>query len=637
MSMFRVEQLHKTFGEKTLFDHISFSIEKKERVGLIGVNGTGKSTLLKVLAQIDGKESGELIYPNDFSIEYLPQDPELEEDLTVLEQVYYGDAPVMKTMRAYEQALLKLEQDPMNESYQKKLADVQQKMDEQNAWEANTLAKTVLTKLGVSDFTKNVKELSGGQRKRVSIAKSLIQPVDLLLLDEPTNHLDNMTIEWLEGFLAQYPGAIMLITHDRYFLNRVTKRIFELDHGKLYQYNGNYELFLEKKAERDQEEDQQENKRQNLLRRELAWLKRGAKARTTKQKARKQRVEAIQEDTPQSKHGDVDFAIGSTRLGKKVIELEKVSKSFQGQTIISNLDYLIIPGERLGIIGPNGVGKTTLLNMMAGRILPDEGKIHVGDTVKIGYYTQNHEEMDEKLRMIDYIKQTAEVVHTADGQVITAEQMLERFLFSRPMQWTHIRRLSGGERRRLYLLKTLMEEPNVLFLDEPTNDLDTQTLSILEDYLDQFPGVVITVSHDRYFLDRVVDKLLVFQKEGPIERYFGSYSEWLETAKEKEVERQQLKSLENKQKIIEPNTTKKPKKLSYKDQQEWNTIEDRIAELEQRQETVEKEIADTGSDFDKARDLFDEQKRLEEELDKAMERWTELSMIVEEMEEDKKK
>lgn len=651
MSMYRVEQLHKTFGEKTLFDHITFSIEKKERIGLIGVNGTGKSTLLKVLAGIDGKESGELIHANDFSIEYLPQDPELEEDLTVLEQVYYGDSPVMRTLRAYEQALLKLEEDPLSESCQKKLSDAQEKMDDHNAWDASTVAKTVLTKLGVTDFTKKVNHLSGGQRKRVSIAKSLIQPVDLLLLDEPTNHLDNITIEWLEGFLAQYRGAIMVITHDRYFLNRVTKRIFELDHGRLHQYNGNYELFLEKKAEREIEEDQQEGKRQNLLRRELAWLRRGAKARTTKQKARKQRVEAIQEDTPQEKLGNVDFAIGSSRLGKKVIELEQVTKSFDGQKFIDKLDYLIIPGERLGIIGPNGVGKSTLLNMMARRIEPDEGTIDVGETVRIGYYTQNHEEMDENLRMIEYIKKTAEVVHTSQGQVITAEQMLERFLFSRPMQWTHIRRLSGGERRRLYLLKVLMEEPNVLFLDEPTNDLDTQTLSILEDYLEQFPGVVITVSHDRYFLDRVVDKLLVFQKDGPIERYFGSYSEWLEEAKEKEAELQQLKNIENKQRNDEfkqknqknkqkdpaaQSTKVPPKKLSYKDQQEWDTIEDRIAELEEKQETVEKDIAATGSDFDKAKEFLREQKRIEKELEKAMERWTELSVIVEEINAEKK-
>ncbi|PYZ92339.1 multidrug ABC transporter ATP-binding protein [Salipaludibacillus keqinensis] len=636
MSMFRVEQLHKTFGEKTLFNHISFSIEKKQRIGLIGVNGTGKSTLLKVLAGIEGKEEGQLIHANDFTIEYLPQDPELEEGLTVLEQVYYGDSPVMRTLRGYEEALMNLEKDPMNEGTQKKLASMQQKMDELDAWEASTMAKTILTKLGVSQFTKKVDHLSGGQRKRVSIAKSLIQPVDLLLLDEPTNHLDNITIEWLEGFLAQYPGAIMLITHDRYFLNRVTKRIFELDHGELYQYEGNYELFLEKKAEREIDQENQENKRQNLLRRELAWLKRGAKARTTKQKARKQRVEAIQEDTPLTKQGDVDFAIGSTRLGKKVIVLDQISKSYDEETLIDQFSYLIIPGDRLGIIGPNGIGKTTLLNMMAQRIKPDSGTIETGETVKIGYYTQNHEELDGNLRMIEYIKQTAEVVHTADGQVVTAEQMLERFLFSRAMQWTHIRRLSGGERRRLYLLKTLMEEPNVLFLDEPTNDLDTQTLSVLEDYLDQFPGVVITVSHDRYFLDRVVDKLIVFKGQGQIDRYFGSYSEWLAEEKEKEVS-QPVVSQSNVKPSNQPNKKAKPKKLSYKDQQEWNSIEDTIAQLEEKLESIGKEIEETGSDFDKARDLFEAQKLTEEELEKAMERWTELSMIVEELEEDKQK
>lgn len=638
MSMFRAEGLYKTYGEKTLFDHISFSLEKKERIGLIGVNGTGKSTLLKVLAGIEGKESGELIHANDFSMEYLPQEPELDDELTVLEQVYYGDAPVMKVMRDYEEGLWALEKNPADEKAQKKLTVLQQKMDELGAWEANTLAKTVLTKLGISEFSKKVAHLSGGQRKRVAIAKALIQPVDLLLLDEPTNHLDNLTIEWLEGFLAQYPGAIMLITHDRYFLNRVTKRIFELDRGKLYQYDGNYELFLENKAKREIEEEQQESKRQNLLRRELAWLKRGAKARTTKQKARKQRVEAIQDDKPDAKEGEVDFSIGSARLGKKVIELEHVSKSFGNQKLIDRLDYLVVPGERLGIIGPNGIGKTTLLNMMAGRIEPDEGEIHTGETVKIGYYTQDHEKMDDSLRMIDYIKQTAEVVHTADGQVITAEQMLERFLFSRAMQFTHIRRLSGGERRRLYLLKVLMEEPNVLFLDEPTNDLDTQTLSVLEDYLDQFPGVVITVSHDRYFLDRVVDKLLVFKGNSSIDRYIGTYSTWLETEKEKAV--QQPKHAGESDKISSADGKQpqpKPKKLSYKEQQEWQTIEDRIAGLEEKLETIGHDIENAGSDFDKARDLFNEQKAAEEELELAMERWEELSVKVEEIEAEKSK
>ncbi|MGJ9385111.1 multidrug ABC transporter ATP-binding protein [Salipaludibacillus neizhouensis] len=634
MSMFRVTDLRKTYGEKTLFNDISFSIEKKDRIGLIGVNGTGKSSLLKVLSGIEGKEGGKLDHSNDFLLEYLPQEPILEEELTVLDQVYYGNSAVMKTLRAYEEAQILLEKNPNDEGAQNRLIKAQGKMDDEGAWEANTIAETVLTKLGVPEYSKKVSELSGGQRKRVSIAKALIQPVDLLLLDEPTNHLDNITIEWLEGFLSNYPGAIILITHDRYFLNRVTKRIFELDHGELYQYDGNYELFLEKKSLRELDEGNKETKRQNLLRRELAWLRRGAKARSTKQKARKQRVETLQDDTPNAKLQNVDFSIGSHRLGKKVIELENISKSYDDKTLVNKLDYLIIPGERLGIIGPNGIGKTTLLNMMAGRITPDEGTLDIGETVKIGYYTQNHEEMDENLRMIDYIKETAEVVHTSKGEVITAEQMLERFLFSRSAQWTHIRRLSGGERRRLFLLKTLMEEPNVLFLDEPTNDLDTQTLSVLEDYLDQFPGVVITVSHDRYFLDRVIEKLLVFEGDGKISRYYGSYSEWLDSEKQKQEDSSPIK----KEKINndEPTASKdKPKKLAYKDQLEWDTIEDRIETLEQKLEGIAEDIEKTGSDFDKARDFMENQKKLEKELEEAMSRWTELSVLVEEIESEK--
>ncbi|WP_078577626.1 ABC-F family ATP-binding cassette domain-containing protein [Salipaludibacillus agaradhaerens] len=634
MSLLRVENLHKTYGEKILFNHLSFVVEPKDRIGLIGVNGTGKSSLLKVLAGLDGREAGELIHANNFTMEYLPQEPALQEELTVLEQVYYGDAPVMKAMRAYEEALMALETDPANSGAQKKLAACQEKMDELDAWEANTLAKTVLTKLGVHTFTKKVAHLSGGQKKRVAIAKALIQPVDLLLLDEPTNHLDNVTIEWLEGFLANYQGAIMLITHDRYFLNRVTKRIFELDRGRLFQYDGNYELFLEKKAERELNEEQQEVKRQNLLRRELAWLQRGAKARTTKQKARKQRIEGIQQDTPLAKQGDLDFAIGSTRLGKQVIELKDVATSIDNKMLINGLSYLVVRGERLGIIGPNGIGKSTLLNMMAGRKKPDKGSITTGETVKIGYYTQEHEEMDENMRMIDYIKETAEVVYTIDGVAITAEQMLERFLFSRAMQFTYIRRLSGGERRRLYLLKILMEEPNVLFLDEPTNDLDTQTLSVLEDYLDQFPGVVITVSHDRYFLDRVVDKLLVFKGNAVIDTYYGTYSEWLS---EKTAAVKQAKDTAPLSVAAKKEATNKPKKLSYKEQQEWQTIEGKISNLEERLEQIASEIEASGSNVDKARDLYNEQLEVEAQLEQAMERWTELSLIVEEIEANKHK
>lgn len=632
MSILLVENLYKTYGEKTLFDDISFSISDKQRIGLIGPNGTGKSSLLKALAEIEPAERGTLSHANTFKIEYVAQEPELNEELSVLDQIYYGDSLIMKTMREYEQALLDLESDPSNEKKLKRLMNTQQKMDENEAWEANTVAKTVLTKLGLRDFTRQVKHLSGGQKKRVAIAKALIQPADLLILDEPTNHLDNETVEWLEAFLGSYKGALLMVTHDRYFLNRVTNHIFELDNGKLYVYEGNYETYLEKKAEREEIALQNEDKRQNTLRRELAWLRRGAKARTTKQKARIQRVESLQEETGPAAKGSVEFAIGSQRLGKKVIEVEALSKSLDGKELVRNLDYLIVPGERLGIIGPNGSGKTTLLNMLAGRMTPDEGSVEVGETVKIGYYTQDHEELDGNLRVVDYIKETAQVITTVDGQTITAEQMLERFLFPRYMQYTYIRKLSGGEKRRLYMLKVLMEEPNVLFLDEPTNDLDIQTLGILEEYLENFPGVVLTVSHDRYFLDRVVDHLLAFEGAGKVVRFQGSYSDYMEEKKERDEEAAAVKKEAT---VVEdapvaPRKEKK-KKLSYKEQQDWDTIEDRIMTLEEKKEQIDVAIVAAGSDFGKISELMVEQKKIESELEAAMERWEELSLLVEEL------
>lgn len=446
MSILKAENLYKTYGDKTLFDHISFHIEENERIGLIGPNGTGKSTLLKVIAGLESIEEGEITKSGSVHVEFLHQDPELPAGQTVLEHIYSGESAVMKTLREYEKALYELGEDPENEQRQKHLLAAQAKMDANNAWDANTLAKTVLSKLGVNDVTKPVNELSGGQKKRVAIAKNLIQPADLLILDEPTNHLDNETIEWLEGYLSQYPGSVILVTHDRYFLNRVTNRIYELERGSLYTYKGNYEVFLEKRAEREAQAEQKETKRQNLLRRELAWLRRGAKARSTKQKARIDRMETLKEQKGPQSSGSLDFAIGSHRLGKQVIEAENVMIAYDGRMLVDRFNELVIPGERIGIIGPNGIGKTTLLNTLAGRHTPDGGHITIGQTVRIGYYTQDHSEMNGELKVIEYIKETAEVVKTADGDIITAEQMLERFLFPRSMQQTYIRKLSGGEK-----------------------------------------------------------------------------------------------------------------------------------------------------------------------------------------------
>ncbi|UUZ94645.1 ATP-binding cassette domain-containing protein [Paenibacillus sp. P25] len=445
MNILTVEQLVKTYGEKTLFDHIDFQINERERIGLVGVNGTGKSTPLKIMAGEEPIESGRMLHSNHFRVEYLPQNPAFDPDSTVLEQVFYGDTPLMRALREYEWALAELQLDPADEKRQAKLFAAQRRMDETGAWEAATLAKTVLTRLGLHDFGQKVGTLSGGQRKRVAMARVLIQPADLLILDEPTNHIDHETVEWLEEFLSKWKGASLLVTHDRYFLDRVTNRIFELDRGKLYSYEGNYAAFLEKKAERLEREAAEEDKRQNQLRRELAWLRRGAKARTTKQKARVERVIALRDRKTDGPAAAMDMALGASRLGKKIMELNDVSKAFGGRKLVDDFSYIVLPEDRIGIIGPNGGGKSTFLNMLAGRLTPDQGSIELGPTVKLAYYTQENVEMDEKLRVIEYIKEAAEVIRTADGEAITAAQMLERFLFPPALQWTPIGRLSGGE------------------------------------------------------------------------------------------------------------------------------------------------------------------------------------------------
>lgn len=623
--MLTIEKLHRSYGEKVLFKSVTCTIAANDRIGLIGVNGTGKSSFLRTIAGIDSPEEGNISHPKDYQIEYLAQEPDLDSSLTVIEQIYYGDSTIMKTMRDYEYALQKLQQDSTNEEAQSHLLHVQEKMDEFGAWEASTAAKTILTKLGITAFDKQVTELSGGQKKRVALAKALIQPANLLILDEPTNHLDNETVEWLEMHLSTYQGALLLVTHDRYFLNRVTNHIFELDRGNFYVYEGNYEVFLEKKAEREALEASSQQKHQNTLRRELAWLQRGARARSTKQKARIERVADLQGEKFNGKDKEVDFKVGATRLGKQVIELTNIEKKFDQQQIIHNFSRLIKPGDRIGIIGPNGSGKTTLLNMMANRMKPDAGEISIGETVKIGYYTQGESELDGSMRIIDYIKEIAQVIYTKDGEIITAEQMLEHFLFSRAEQWSYIRSLSGGEKRRLYLLRVLMTEPNVLFLDEPTNDLDVQTLGVLEEYLHEFPGVVITVSHDRYFLDRVVDQLLIFSDKSKIDSFYGNYSEYLAQVEDKP------KQIKVTPKTIETQPKQK-KKLSYHEQKEWEKIEQVIMELEEKAENLQTEIADSGSDFDKVQELFKEQQNVEKELEDMMERWEELSLLVEAIE-----
>lgn len=624
MKMLSIENITKSYGEKVLFNDIHFTIGERERIGLIGVNGTGKSSLLKIVAGIDQADSGDIVCAKDYQISYLSQQPELEPELNVLEQVFYGDAPILKLMKEYETALLKLEKDPENSAVQEELMNIQHRMDSADAWDANTAAKTILTKLGITDFSKKTDELSGGQKKRVALAQVLIEAPDLLILDEPTNHLDYETVKWLEEYLGRSSGSLLLVTHDRYFLDRVTNRIFELDGGSLYTYKGNYADFLEAKAIREENEAATLDKKKNLFRHELEWIRRGAKARSTKQKARIQRFEELETQVSSSNMNEkLDISLSGSRLGKQVLELKSATKSFEDRVILDDFNLLIKPKDRLGIIGRNGTGKSTLLNILSGRLPLDSGELITGQTVNIVYYTQENEDLDENKRMIEYLKETAEIVHTSDGKTISAAQMLERFLFPPFTHGTPIRKLSGGEKRRLYLLKLLMEEPNVLLLDEPTNDLDTQTLTVLEDYLEDFPGVVITVSHDRYFLDKAVDTLLVLEGAGEISLFYGNYTDYLEKQTQKEAPVAVVK----KDKVEIEDKTKK-KKMSYMEKREWESIEDKIAATEARLEEIQVEMAGIGSDFEKGQNLMKEETDLNDKLEELIERWSYLSELV---------
>jgi ABC transport system ATP-binding/permease protein len=624
MKMLTVEGISKSYGEKTLFQQLSFTVKEGERIGIIGVNGAGKSTLLRIIAGVDAPDEGNIACPKDFTIGYLPQQPELRPNLTVLEQVFQRDTPLIRLLRDYELALAELAEHPLDEKRQARLYTLSQQMDAQNAWDANANAKAILTKLGIPDMTKRIGALSGGQKRRVALAQALIEAPDLLVLDEPTNHLDDEAIRWLEDYLVRYRGAVLFVTHDRYFLDRVTNRIFELDGGKLYTYVGNYAAFLEAKAIREEQEHAARQKRRQLYLRELEWVKRGAKARTTKQKARLQRFAQLEASLATEKSGQLEMKLGGSRLGKKVIELKGISHLFGGKHLFHSFDLLVKPGDRIGIVGPNGSGKSTLLNIIAGRLRPEEGEVEIGPTVKIAYYTQEHVEMDEQKRVIEYIREAGEAIRTVDGEMISAAQLLEQFLFPMHMHGTPIRKLSGGEKRRLYLLRLLMSEPNVLLLDEPTNDLDTQTLTVLEDYLQSFPGVVITVSHDRYFLDKVAEQLLILDGNGNIRTYIGEYSEYLE-------EQRQLPPKQEKQAVKETKPSRKQTKrrLTYKEQKEWEEIETNIAKLEEELQRVAEEMEACASDYEKVQQLAEQYEALSAELDALLERWAELSELVE--------
>ncbi|WP_214850027.1 ABC-F family ATP-binding cassette domain-containing protein [Exiguobacterium sp. s193] len=622
--LLKVDQLKKEFADKIVFEDVTFSVTPGDRIGIIGVNGTGKSTLLHILAGKETADFGELHHPNDYRIRLLSQSTDYPEDQTVMEVLLSGNTPTINALRHYETARLALEQDPTSETLLKRFIDAQTEIDAANAWDTESRLKMILTRLGITDLEAKIGSLSGGQRKRVGLAEALLDEADLLLLDEPTNELDAETITWLESQIREYRGAILLITHDRYFLNRVTNHMMEIANGTAHFYVGNYESFLEKRAERRERTASMEEKRQNILRRELAWLRRGAKARTTKQKARIQRVDALQELSYEEEEATLEVQVGSTRLGKKVIEATELGHTFGERTLFQSFSWLFGRKERYGIVGRNGSGKSTLLSILAKQLEPTQGEIVHGETVKVGFYGQFAEFTHPERRVIDEVERIAQVITTLDGQEITASQMLEQFLFKPEAQYKPIGKLSGGEKRRLKLLTILMDEPNVLFLDEPTNDLDTETLSVLEDYLESFPGTVITVSHDRYFLDRVVDRLLAFENN-TIVSYYGQYTDYLEQRDEDAPEATLV--TEVKEEMLPP--IEVPKKLSYQEQQDWTTIETQIEDAEAELEQLEQQLASAGSDIGQVNELYQKIEKGKVHLDQLMDYWSYLSEKIE--------
>ncbi|HVZ38647.1 MAG TPA: ABC-F family ATP-binding cassette domain-containing protein [Candidatus Kapabacteria bacterium] len=629
MTILSIENLGKNFGIKPLFTGLTFGVQEGERVGLIGANGSGKTTLLRIIAGAETPDTGRVMLAGSPVVGYLPQNPPFDENQTVLDAIFTASNESMRLLSDYEHACHELaaaEGTPRADEPMRRVAELAARLESAGAWELETNATVVLAKLGITDTGARMGQLSGGQRKRVALAHALIERPDLLILDEPTNHLDAETIEWLEEYLARYSGALLLVTHDRYFLDRVTDHIVELDRGAAQTYAGNYSYYLERKEEMETQKAVEQHKRDMLIRQELAWLRRGAKARTTKQKARIERAEDLMTAPREKAKDQLDVALGSRRLGSKVLELRNVSKAFDETVLLENFTYTVQPRERLGIIGPNGAGKTTLLEMITGGVKPDTGTVETGQTVAIGYYDQESSALADELRVIDYIREVAENVRTADGSVITAGQMLERFLFPPDMQYARIARLSGGERRRLYLLRILMGAPNVLLLDEPTNDLDIDTLMALEDYLDSFPGTVIVVSHDRYFLDRTVDHLFRFEGNGRIREYPGNYSAFLEIRAREAAEAAPQPA--QKQAAAAPAqslNTVQPAKLSYKERKELNQLETEIAKIEETKAEIETKLADVGADYVAAQELAAQLSAANARLDAAMERWTELA------------
>ncbi|WP_204152369.1 ABC-F family ATP-binding cassette domain-containing protein [Leptolyngbya sp. CCY15150] len=635
MSILTLQSVNKDFGIKEILREASFSLGANDKVGLIGTNGSGKSTLLKILAGLEPIDSGECwVNPNIRAV-YLPQQPQLESDRTVLEQVFADSGEQMALVRQYEalsHQLGRVSGQDMDR-IMGQLSTISEQMATAGAWELETKAKIILSKLGIEDFEAKVGTLSGGYQRRIALATALLSEPDVLLMDEPTNHLDTDSVDWLQGYLNQYPGAILLITHDRYFLDQVTTRILELDRGDLTAYAGNYAYYLEKKALAEDVDVSRQRKHRGLLRRELEWLKRGPKARSTKQKARIDRISDMQDQEFKGGQERVEISTPGRRIGKKVVELQDVSKSYGDRTLIQSFTYAFSPEDRIGVIGGNGVGKSTLLNIIIGKLPPDSGTVDMGQTIHIGYFDQQSETLmaaaNQEQRVIEYLKDEASLVQTKDGDQITASQMLERFLFPSNQQYLPLHKLSGGEKRRLFLLRVLMKAPNLLILDEPTNDLDVQTLGVLEDYLDQFNGCVIIVSHDRYFLDRTVDQIFAFHPGGEVRRYPGNYSIYLDYRKQEDAETSPSSSAPKAVSATEEPTARKaprPRKMSYNEKREFEHLEQHIPSLEAEKTAIEQQLYhNPPSGYDQVQSLSDRLAAILHEIEQSIERWMELS------------